>query len=168
MRSLLASNEELSKEKCKLQTTINELKEERAKLRAINGKNERIAKIDTELVADNPKTKKPEMQLRFLNDQEKIKTFVQMKPSRSPECFNWSCDSTGRVLKLFSDDESLTNQYVFDHVFGPYDDNKSVFNSILPLLKSSMEGHNVCLIAYGASGSGKTHTMVRVFIYVFL
>lgn len=104
---------------------------------------------------------KEEMQQSFLNDEEKIKTFVRIKPSESPECFNWNRDSTRRILNLYSDDRTFMNRYIFNRVFGPDDDNETIFSSMLPLLKSAVEGNNVCLIAYGASGSEKTHTMIE-------
>lgn len=48
-----------------------------------------------------------------------------------------------------------------DYVFGPKQKNSKVFELIAPLLTSAEQGENVCIIAYGASGSGKSHTMYR-------
>lgn len=36
-----------------------------------------------------------------------------------------------------------------------------VFKDTQPLIRSVMDGYNVCIFAYGQTGSGKTHTMVR-------
>lgn len=33
-----------------------------------------------------------------------------------------------------------------------------------PLIRSVLDGYNVCIFAYGQTGSGKTHTMVRSFL----
>lgn len=35
-----------------------------------------------------------------------------------------------------------------------------VFKDTQPLVRSVMDGYNVCIFAYGQTGSGKTHTMV--------
>lgn len=38
-----------------------------------------------------------------------------------------------------------------------------VFADTQPLIRSVMDGYNVCIFAYGQTGSGKTYTMVRSF-----
>lgn len=35
-----------------------------------------------------------------------------------------------------------------------------VFADTQPLIRSVMDGYNVCIFAYGQTGSGKTYTMV--------
>lgn len=35
-----------------------------------------------------------------------------------------------------------------------------VFSDIKPLVRSVLDGYNVCIFAYGQTGSGKTYTMV--------
>lgn len=36
-----------------------------------------------------------------------------------------------------------------------------VFSDTRPLIRSVLDGYNVCIFAYGQTGSGKTYTMVR-------
>lgn len=36
-----------------------------------------------------------------------------------------------------------------------------VFADMQPLIRSVLDGYNVCIFAYGQTGSGKTYTMVR-------
>ena len=38
---------------------------------------------------------------------------------------------------------------------------ENVFGVVRPLMRSVLDGYNVCVFAYGQTGSGKTHTMVR-------
>ena len=35
-----------------------------------------------------------------------------------------------------------------------------VFSDMQPLIRSVLDGYNVCIFAYGQTGSGKTYTMV--------
>lgn len=37
---------------------------------------------------------------------------------------------------------------------------EDVFVEVEPILRSAIDGHNVCVLAYGQTGTGKTFTMV--------
>ncbi|CAG0895476.1 unnamed protein product [Darwinula stevensoni] len=51
--------------------------------------------------------------------------------------------------------------YMFDRVYGPEADNMEVFKgTTFELIDSVMEGYNCSVFAYGATGSGKTFTML--------
>lgn len=38
---------------------------------------------------------------------------------------------------------------------------EEIFKDTEAVIRSVMDGYNVCIFAYGQTGSGKTHTMVR-------
>ncbi|KAJ4965273.1 hypothetical protein NE237_017122 [Protea cynaroides] len=57
---------------------------------------------------------------------------------------------TGGVMK---------KTFKFDRVYMPKDDQAAVFVDASPLVTSVLDGYNVCIFAYGQTGTGKTFTM---------
>ncbi|EMS50422.1 Kinesin-4 [Triticum urartu] len=49
--------------------------------------------------------------------------------------------------------------FSFNKIFGPNVSQSEVYVDTQPLIRSVMDGYNVCIFAYGQTGSGKTYTM---------
>ncbi|XP_021311969.1 kinesin-like protein KIN-14E [Sorghum bicolor] len=49
--------------------------------------------------------------------------------------------------------------FKFDRIFTPKDDQDIVYADASPLVTSVLDGYNVCIFAYGQTGTGKTFTM---------
>ncbi|KAK8556728.1 hypothetical protein V6N12_003123 [Hibiscus sabdariffa] len=54
---------------------------------------------------------------------------------------------------------STKKTFKFDRVYTPKDDQVDVFADASPFVTSVLDGYNVCIFAYGQTGTGKTFTM---------
>lgn len=54
---------------------------------------------------------------------------------------------------------SSKKTYRFDRVYTPSDGQADVFSDAQPMVISVLDGYNVCIFAYGQTGTGKTFTM---------
>uniref|UniRef100_A0A804NJT5 Kinesin motor domain-containing protein n=1 Tax=Zea mays TaxID=4577 RepID=A0A804NJT5_MAIZE len=53
----------------------------------------------------------------------------------------------------------IKREFGADRVFGQESTQEDVFEEVKPILRSALDGHNVCILAYGQTGTGKTYTM---------
>ncbi|XP_070652644.1 kinesin-like protein KIF25 isoform X1 [Bos indicus] len=62
------------------------------------------------------------------------------------------CNRPGHAL--------INKTYTFERVYGPAESQRAVFEDVCPLLTSFLDGYNVCIMAYGQTGSRKSFTML--------
>jgi len=78
----------------------------------------------------------------------------------------WSTDietdsSRWNILRTSGTPTHKNKIFRFDHVFGKHSTQPEVYNNTgSPIVESVLNGYNGTIFAYGATGSGKTYTMV--------
>ncbi|GMY21412.1 kinesin-like protein KIN-14S isoform X2, partial [Fagus crenata] len=93
-----------------------------------------------------------------------IRVFCRCRPLNQNEITNGSSSivdfdsSQDNELQVICSDSSK-KQFKFDHVFRPEDNQEAVFAQTKPIVTSVLDGYNVCIFAYGQTGTGKTFTM---------
>ncbi|TQE05099.1 hypothetical protein C1H46_009251 [Malus baccata] len=93
-----------------------------------------------------------------------IRVFCRCRPLNQIEISSGSGSvvefesSLDNELQVICSDSSK-KQFKFDHVFRPEDNQEAVFAQTKPIVTSVLDGYNVCIFAYGQTGTGKTFTM---------
>ncbi|KAJ3676299.1 hypothetical protein LUZ60_003711 [Juncus effusus] len=93
-----------------------------------------------------------------------IRVFCRCRPISSDEISKGYSNvvefdsSHENELQIICNDSSK-KQFKFDHVFDPSANQEAVFSETLPVVMSALDGYNVCIFAYGQTGTGKTYTM---------
>ncbi|KHG19036.1 Kinesin-4 -like protein [Gossypium arboreum] len=109
------------------------------------------------------------------NNLGSIRVYCRVRPSLSGQSNNLSCvehidDTTITVLTPSKTGKEGRKSFTFNKIFGPsvtqvFPEHEfsfraaEVFSDTQPLIRSVLDGYNVCIFAYGQTGSGKTYTM---------
>lgn len=91
----------------------------------------------------------------------KIRVYCRIRPLSQKEIMNHENEAAQAIdqftVKLH-DDKDLVIDY--DSVYAPTSKQEEVFEDVKALVQSAIDGFKVCILAYGATGSGKTHTIL--------
>ncbi|KAJ1283162.1 hypothetical protein BS78_03G107800 [Paspalum vaginatum] len=121
--------------------------------------------ISEELVSLNAQLKQITLQRRqslnnYLDLKGNIRVFCRVRPFHHEGGYQsrtmFTLDESNVFLKVA---ETKIKQYKFDKVFKQCSTQGDVFAEVEPVIKSALDGYNVCIFAYGQTGSGKTYTM---------
>eukprot|EP00879_Flechtneria_rotunda_P018099 GHRR01018977.1.p1 GENE.GHRR01018977.1~~GHRR01018977.1.p1 ORF type:complete len:641 (+),score=222.53 GHRR01018977.1:337-2259(+) len=90
-----------------------------------------------------------------------IRVFCRIRPPGATGDLSPSCVDAGLEGDLAIYDAHNGNKRVYkvDRVFDQSIDQVALYEDTQPLIRSVLDGYNVCIFAYGQTGSGKTHTM---------
>lgn len=101
---------------------------------------------------------------------------VRVRPLNGAEVEDKKCTEIAHVLDenlvvlkdpnedqddILRANRSREKQYIFDYAFGPNSNQADVYTKVAkPLIESVITGYNATVFAYGATGAGKTFTML--------
>ncbi|KAJ4900700.1 P-loop containing nucleoside triphosphate hydrolases superfamily protein [Raphanus sativus] len=103
--------------------------------------------------------KRREVLNKIIDTKGSIRVFCRVRPflltERRPIREPVSFGSDNVVVRS----AGVRKEFEFDKVFHQSATQEDVFGEVKPILRSALDGHNVCVLAYGQTGTGKTFTM---------
>ncbi|XP_014514884.1 kinesin-like protein KIN-14U isoform X1 [Vigna radiata var. radiata] len=103
--------------------------------------------------------KRREALSKILDIKGSIRVFCRIRPNLVTEKRRISEPVSAGPEKIRVKWGGTKKDFEFDKVFTQETSQESVFVEVEPILRSAMDGHNVCVFAYGQTGTGKTFTM---------
>jgi kinesin family protein C1 len=98
-----------------------------------------------------------------MNRRGNIRVFCRVRPNKGKEedivRVNSKLSSVSIVANNKNSKQMTTTGFKFDKVYAPSASQENVFQDIELLVQNALDGHRVCIFAYGQNGSGKSYTM---------
>jgi kinesin family member C1 len=94
-----------------------------------------------------------------------IRVYCRVKPTQENSIINYPELSlnidTDEIysLEVKNQKTSEISIFNFDRIFTEKSTQEEIFLEVKSFIQSALDGENVCIFAYGSTGSGKTHTM---------
>jgi len=88
-----------------------------------------------------------------------IRVFCRVRPLVKTNNLKTKSPVTVEQEKIAVKSVGIKKEFSVDRVFDQESTQEDVFQEVKPILRSALDGHNVCILAYGQTGTGKTYTM---------
>ncbi|CAL5187205.1 unnamed protein product [Lathyrus oleraceus] len=105
-----------------------------------------------------------ELYNKVLELRGNIRVFCRCRPLNAEEikggatvALDFDSSKDGELTVMSNGSSKKT--FKFDAVFGPQVEQADIFEDTIPFATSVLDGYNVCIFAYGQTGTGKTFTM---------
>ncbi|KAK2656623.1 hypothetical protein Ddye_009675 [Dipteronia dyeriana] len=119
---------------------------------------------DYKMKYNEEQAKRKELHNQIQETKGNIRVFCRCRPLNKEEILaanatvvDFDVAKNGDLGILTS--SSIKKVFKFDRVYTPKDDQVDVFADASPMVISVLDGYNVCIFAYGQTGTGKTFTM---------
>uniref|UniRef100_A0A1D1Y8M5 Kinesin-2 n=1 Tax=Anthurium amnicola TaxID=1678845 RepID=A0A1D1Y8M5_9ARAE len=96
---------------------------------------------------------------KILDIKGSIRVFCRVCPPLPAAVAVNPCTLTTGSEKVTVRSVGTRKEFRVDRVLPPEATQEDVFTEVEPILRSALDGHNVCIFAYGQTGTGKTYTM---------
>ncbi|KZV31308.1 hypothetical protein F511_41438 [Dorcoceras hygrometricum] len=101
-----------------------------------------------------------------------IRVYCRVRPFLSEQCNEQSTvdhiGENGSIMIVNPQKQGKARRvFSFNKVFGANVSQQQIYADTQPLVRSVLDGYNVCIFAYGQTGPGKTYTMVMGNYYFF-
>ncbi|KAK8611873.1 hypothetical protein V6N13_131911 [Hibiscus sabdariffa] len=156
----------MKKDNCSHNITDDELKGQSLKLQMIFDQQQRDIQ-DLKHTIKATKAGMQHMQMKFheeFNNLGSIRVYGRVRPFLSGKSSYLSIldsiEDGNITINISSKNGKGCKSFTFNKVFGQSTTQAEVFSDMQPLIRSVLDGYNVCIFAYGQTGSGKTYTMV--------
>ncbi|KAJ0977663.1 hypothetical protein J5N97_013137 [Dioscorea zingiberensis] len=104
-------------------------------------------------------SKRKEALNRILDIKGSIRVFARVKPLIEERNRRKHEIVSSEAEKITVRSGGGKKEFCVDRVFDQMATQEDVFLEVEPILRSALDGHNVCIFAYGQTGTGKTFTM---------
>lgn len=96
---------------------------------------------------------------KILDIKGSIRVFCRVRPILLTDRRRIHQPISTELEKIVVRSGGSRKEFSFDKVFPQEASQEDVFVEVEPILRSALDGHNVCILAYGQTGTGKTFTM---------
>ncbi|XP_078168604.1 P-loop containing nucleoside triphosphate hydrolases superfamily protein isoform X1 [Carex rostrata] len=99
---------------------------------------------------------------KLLDIKGSIRVFCRIRPFNSVENWRNSFPVSVETDKIKIKSLGSKKEFVVDRAFDQNSTQEDIYKEVEPVIKSAFDGHNVCVLTYGQTGTGKTYTMEGV------
>ncbi|QDZ22302.1 kinesin [Chloropicon primus] len=97
----------------------------------------------------------------YESDNSRVNVFVRVRPVKGKE--EKATRQAGDKSVRISVTKKSEKTFVYDRLFGEKDGQQAVYDVVgRPVIQDVLKGYNGCIMAYGQTGAGKTHSLLNM------